>query len=206
MSENPHVLTTDDIETILEGFRKERQWSIKKWTMWADLILKTAALIALAWSGLKLTGITEVPARLDTLEKRVEAGFKSAGANAAPEVLEFSSATGVAYPEVAAPGETVFVSYLMRRTINCSTDVRVQFYDHARTILASEHSYTVEAVRSRISTEFDVVTVPVRIPPTLPEGVYSYAPRLTYKNCGIYKPEQVAFSTTFTVRVDRDEP
>lgn len=155
-----------------------------------SMVLTAAGWVILTWTEWK-----DVPERLSGVEQGMGLLNDRFGAME-PRVVEFSGGGIVAKPTVARGG-TLTVSYVLRRTIDCDTDIRVRFYDHSRNIVVS--SYTIPAIRAAVSIRFAPFPVSVRIPADLPPGRYSYLPEIIPQNCGVYGPIVPPLSEAFEV-------
>lgn len=121
-----------------------------------------------------------------------------------PALLDFSGGGEVApHPRgYYRPGEVVTITYLLRRNATCETDIRVQFYDWALSQINPRYTSTIPALKSAVSREFTLFSVPVALPPTMDDGFYSYAPEIIPLECGVYKSFKAPLSGAFEVRND----
>lgn len=169
---------------------------------WLQLMMLMAGVMTLVsgiigWSFLRWSEWRDVPERLGNLEVQQQAIMNQIGASR-PAVIHFSGG-GIVAQATTAPGGSIAVTYVLRRTIDCATEIHVRFFDHSRNIIAGAYSYTIPAIRSPVSSDYSSFTVPVRIPDNLPAGTYSYFPEIVPQNCGVYGPIVAPMSETFTV-------
>ena len=156
----------------------------------------TVVTSAFAWAAARYTEITTIPARISTLEASIVSLESSLG-KTKPQLIDFQGA-GVPSKQVVQRGEIVNFTYLLKRNLNCDTQVFVRFYDH------NNHRFSpitkiVPAVKSPVTRTFNIFSVPVVIPSDLPDGVYSYAPEMKPLDCGVYESFIVPLSLPFKV-------
>lgn len=149
-------------------------------------------ITALGWAFIQWTEWRDVPERLFAMEARL-ASFPGAQS---PELLEFRGRGIIASPSVRAGGR-IAVTYVLRRSIDCPTVIRVQFYDFGNNTLVGAGD--VPAIRSPVSQNFSAFTVRVAIPADLPPGRYSYFPEIVPQNCGVYGAVTPPMSDIFEV-------
>lgn len=165
---------------------------------WLQLLLAMAGVVsvvgtALGWVFVTATAWKDVPERLRALESRIAA---LPGA-ALPEVVEFRGSGIVSASSVKAGGR-ITITYVLRRSIDCATDIRVRFFDHGANVLSSV-TYVIPAVRSPVSSSFLAFPIQVAIPRELPAGLYSYFPEILPQSCGVYGPMMPPMSEAFEV-------
>lgn len=158
---------------------------------------------AIGYSAAKLTDIASIPERLEAVEISVDQtnlllrGFR-------PEIVDFRGVGIVADNQIFA-GDTITVTYTLRRNVACETDIRVNFYNHDTNSMSAQYSYTIPAIRSPVSKDYSHFPVEIRIPEDLPEGIYSYAPLIIPLDCGVYGTLTVPLSESFYVQNPNQE-
>lgn len=99
---------------------------------------------------------------------------------------------------VYAPGETIRLLYNVRRNASCVTELEVRFFnvlDGTQLVTHSER-----AVQAPVTEDFQPFLVRFVIPQGLPDGMWTYQPRVIPFECGVYGPYLAAMSEPFTVK------
>lgn len=152
----------------------------------------------LAWLSPKLfPDWAELPAKVVRVERQLDEVLGQIG-DARPSVMDFRGGAIVAEQHVQQ-GDSITVVYVMRRTIDCQTTIRVRFFDHRRNTILSQHSNEVAGNQPPVSSNYSAFHVPVLIPTGLPPGAYSYFPEIIPIDCGIYGVQVPPISEAFTV-------
>lgn len=118
-----------------------------------------------------------------------------------PTVLDFQ---GPAYivdkKDFYRPGETVQLMYFLRRNVTCRTQLDLDFLEVNRNIVYSA-GQTI-ARQAPVTDGYISFPVDILIPPSIPDGVYSYWPTARALECGRYSTssQRVAPSEVFEVR------
>lgn len=157
----------------------------------------SAVIGIIGWSFLRWSEWEGLPGKVRDVQVAVTEIRSSLGASR-PQLLEFKGG-GVVASGAVEQGGSITVVYVLRRVIDCPTDIVVRFYDHARNIVNARHSYVVPATRSPVSLNYSTFPIPVTIPVDLPPGVYSYFPEIIPKECGIYGAFVPPISEAFEV-------
>lgn len=169
------------------------------------LLLTMAAAVSLAmtavgWAFLTWTEWRDVPDRqlkADERMARIEQNLAALGADR-PQIVSFLGA-GIVSEPVARPGGHLNVTYVLRRNIDCPTRVLVRFYDLSANVIASRYSYSIDAVRSPVSSSYSPLAIRVSIPGNMAPGHYAYFPELHPQDCGAYGPMVPPMSHPFQV-------
>jgi len=96
------------------------------------------------------------------------------------------------------PGEIMRVLYNLRRNADCATQVEVTFID-VKTGSKLTTGITT-ATQAPVTSDFTFFILNREIPNNLPDGIYSYYPRIIPLNCGIYRPYNGVMSDLFEVK------
>ncbi|OAN76665.1 hypothetical protein A8B82_14795 [Sulfitobacter sp. EhC04] len=147
----------------------------------------------MGWSFLRWSEWREVPARLLAVETRLAA----LPDKLSPNILDFRG-IGLVPQRTVERGGLLTVVYVVRRTIDCETTVRVQFFNHDKNLTV--YGYDMPAVRSPVSSGFSAFAARVRIPSDIPAGTYSYWPIIIPRECGVYGPTTPPMSEPFEVQ------
>lgn len=111
---------------------------------------------------------------------------------AQPHLVEFKGIGLVINQNKMVTGETLRILYNLKRNADCTTDVEQIFVNvdtGAKTLTS-----TIRATQAPVSNDFSSFILELPIPSNLPDGRYSYFPRLIPINCGIYQ----AYTGTMT--------
>ena len=120
-----------------------------------------------------------------------------------PRVILFQGG-GIVAQKTVQQGGTIVITYVLRRTIDCRTDITVRFYNHDTNLYAPQ-TYEIPAIRAQVSTTFAPFPFSVRIPDDLPPGSYSYLPEISPEQCGVYRQITPPMSEAFDV-IERTRP
>lgn len=115
----------------------------------------------------------------------------------APHLVEFEGHGIVLNGVEVVRGEEIRILYNLRRNADCATEIEMSFINVDTGTLIS--TGTSRAVQAPVTEDFTYFILALTVPQTLPPGRYSYFPRLTPLNCGIYQAYSGAMSTPFTV-------
>jgi hypothetical protein len=98
-------------------------------------------------------------------------------------VIEFTGGGMVPKPGPFKPGQTVAITYLLRRNLPCATRVQARFLEGATGQIDTSLTYEFTATRAPVSREYSLFTVRLRLPDNIRPGKWSYAPLLEPKDC-----------------------
>tara|TARA_R110002049_G_scaffold23545_10_gene83636 strand:- start:27954 stop:28502 length:549 start_codon:yes stop_codon:yes gene_type:complete len=162
------------------------------------LVLTIAAVVsllfgAMGWAFLRWSEWREVPSRLLAVETRLAA----LPDKLSPNILDFRG-IGLISQDTVRRGGILTVVYVVRRTIDCETTIRVQFFDHSKNLTV--YGYDMPAVRAPVSSGFSAFAARVRIPDDLPDGTYSYWPVILPIQCGVYGAVTPPMSEPFEIK------
>lgn len=122
-----------------------------------------------------------------------------------PRLVEFNGhAIVINDDRIYVPGSSLRLLYNLRRNASCATELEVGFFnvtDGTRII-----SGTRRAVQAPVTEDFQPFLLRLRIPPDLPDGVWSYQPRIIPIDCGIYGSYLGALSEPFRVFKSGEAP
>ena len=170
-------------------------FKLRDWLQLLTLIAGVVGVVvtALGWAFLQWSEWKDVPERMARVEQRLA----SIGSDT-PEVILFKGAGQVAQKAVR-PGDAITVVYVLRRTIDCQTEVRVRFYSYQTNLIPPSLTYSVPAVRAPVSEDYTAFAVQVSIPKHTPPGTYSYFPEIVPRDCGVYGAVVPPMSEPFEV-------
>ncbi|MBM1814908.1 hypothetical protein [Pseudosulfitobacter pseudonitzschiae] len=173
---------------------ERRGFSVQELLKLVGLIGTVVAMLfgGMTWAFLKWSEWREVPSRLLAVETRLAA----LPDKLSPNILDFKG-IGLVTQKQIHRGGTLTVVYVVRRSIDCETTVRVQFFDHDKNLTV--YAYDMPAVRAPVSSGFSSFAARVRIPSDLPPGTYSYWPVIIPSACGVYGPTTPPMSEAFEV-------
>ena len=114
-----------------------------------------------------------------------------------PQLIEFNGPAMLLNGDKFEPGDTARLLYHLRRNADCATEIEVSWIDVETG--AKVVTGTMRAVQAPVTEDFTSFILALRIPANLPDGRYSYFPRLTPLNCGIYRSYNAAMSEVFEV-------
>lgn len=171
---------------------------------WAQLLLAMGAVVGMVsglviWVFASVSPYRNLPADVQELKAgqiAIDARIVALSGTNSPQVVHFLGAGKIAVPRVKAGGR-VAVTYVLRRTIDCETMIRVRFFDYSDN--TTVNAYDIPAVRSPVSPTFNAFTVRVAIPKDMEPGVYSYFPEIVPLNCGVYGAIVPPMSDVFEV-------
>lgn len=117
-----------------------------------------------------------------------------------PELVEFRGSGLLVNGSKFTHDGTVRIMYNLRRNADCATEVEYSFVN-ANTG-SKVTTGTGRAVQAPVTEGFTYFILNLPIPDSLLPGKYSYFPRITPMNCGIYKTYNGAMSEIFEVTND----
>lgn len=137
-----------------------------------------------------LTPFLELPEKVAEINARI-APFTS------PHLVEFKGPAYVIGEKSIARGGNIRLMYNLRRNADCDTEILFSFVnvDTGTTITTG----TGRSVQAPVTEDFSTFFLMLHIPENLPTGNYSYYPRLTPINCGVYRAYNGALSEPFEV-------
>lgn len=146
-------------------------------------------------------------ARIEGLNSRFDQVLEAvrdveAGMNSLPreEYIDAKGGGVVVDPfRVYRPGETVQITYTLRRTLPCATIVQVRFLRDGA--IDTSLSYERPSTRVAIGLEHQPFTVSVTLPEDMPPGNYAYAPLLIPDRTECPREPLVVFPTSGYFRV-----
>jgi len=169
------------------------------------MVLGVIALASMAVSAiLLLSGLFELPNALTKQAEQIKTiredvtNLTVAFNSSRPEVLSIIG-TGIASQTAVRQGDSIIFVYSLRRNISCDTQIDIQFWDHNKNLIASDHSYTRATNKAPVTPKHIHYAVHVKIPENLPPGVYSYAPVIKPQDCGVYSEQTLPLSEKFRV-------
>lgn len=171
---------------------------------WAQLLLAMGAVVGMVsglvfWVFASVSPYRNLPADVQELKAgqiAIEARLATLSGTNSPQIVHFLGAGKIAVPRAKAGGR-IAVTYVLRRTIDCETTIRVRFFDYSDNTVLS--AYNIDAVRSPVSATFNPFTVRVVIPKDMEPGKYSYFPEIVPLNCGVYGTIVPPMSDVFEV-------
>lgn len=171
---------------------------------WAQLLLAIGAVVGMVsglviWVFASVSPYRNLPADVQDLKAgqiAIDARIVALAGTNSPQIVHFQGAGKIAVPRVKAGGR-VAVTFVLRRTIDCDTTIRVRFFDYSDNTVVT--AYDMAAVRSPVSATFNPFTVRVVIPKDMEPGMYSYFPEIVPLNCGVYGPIVPPMSDVFEV-------
>jgi hypothetical protein len=113
-----------------------------------------------------------------------------------PHIVDFDGPALVIGEQEIVDGQTIKLLYNLRRNASCLTDVEVGYInvDDGTRIVTG----TMRAVQAPVTEDYAPFLLRHRVS-GLPPGTWSYQPRLTPVECGVYGPYMGALSEPFTV-------
>lgn len=85
------------------------------------------------------------------------------------------------------PGDTVDISYWLRRNSTCSTDVLIRFLNFETNRYFPEVKI-LPAIESTPTQNFRPFPISIRLPESLPDGIWGYHPTLTCNGSTVTPP------------------
>lgn len=114
-----------------------------------------------------------------------------------PKLLNVDGPAQIVGPrKVKAGGEIVFL-YFLRRNASCDSNITLEFYNVDTGLTIS--SGIIRSTKAPVTKQFLHFKVPVKVPDALKPGNYTYSPKVTPVECGIYGEISIAPSQIFEV-------
>jgi len=115
--------------------------------------------------------------------------------------IEVKDGIGIINPGPFTAGRSIGFLYKVRRSLPCTTTMKVQFFSATRNGIAGELTYLIPAHEIASSFGFSLQPMYVRLPADMPAGRYSFVPDLIPDNaeCPTQSKYSVAPSPFFEV-------
>jgi hypothetical protein len=114
-----------------------------------------------------------------------------------PHLVEFKGNAILVNGSRFSRGSEMVILYNLKRNASCETQVDLNFINV--TTGAKLNAGTIRAVQAPVTDDFAPFILSLVVPPSLPNGRYSYMPRMMPQNCGIYQDYNAVMSEIFEV-------
>lgn len=114
-----------------------------------------------------------------------------------PKIVEFAGNAFIDEDKIYYPGDTLFVTYFLKRNTSCETLVEPFFRNTATGREVQGSSFF--ARRAPVTDTFILFSLSVQLPENIIPGRYVYSPAIEPQECGIYKRMRVVPTQVFTI-------
>lgn len=142
--------------------------------------------------------LTEIGSAVDIISNRV---------GKEPPFIEFNGHGIIASIGPFSPGEIVPIEYFLKRNSPCATKIDIRFFSAERGRILTNFTTEIRSTQAQASFGFIPFTADVKLPETLPDGLYSYRPvmRPDTNECPGQTELDVPPSVYFLVQSDEDD-
>lgn len=188
---------------------KQMEPPTKPYSLWHHLVavgrdaLTISAVVSLLatafWFVAKpyLSPYLDTPKVLGELRKDIVALQIQLADTAQPRIVEFQGIGLVTGEDSVRAGDRITILYNLRRNASCATEIEVAFIDVSNGTRIVTHIQ--RAVQAPVSDSFAPFLINLQIPAELPPGRYSYQPRISPIDCGVYKSYLGTMTSIFRV-------